>query len=45
MIQLLYIPITYVNKDVIIQTVGAAAFLLLAVLLWALIKIHKENRQ
>jgi hypothetical protein len=41
----LYITIQYVDKNTIIQTVGAAAFLLLAVLLWALIKIHKENRQ
>lgn len=45
MTQLLYIPIAYVNKDVIIQTVGAIGFLLLAVLIGVLIKIHKQNRQ
>ncbi len=30
MTQLLYIPISYVNKDVIIQAIGAVVFLVIA---------------
>ncbi len=38
----LYITIQYVNKDVIVQTIGAAVFLLTAVIIWSFIKRNKQ---
>ena len=45
MTQLLYIPISYVNKDTIIQSIGAGVFLLLALVVRYFIVKSKQNRQ
>jgi hypothetical protein len=44
MTQLLYIPISYVNKDVIIQSIGAGVFLVIALVVRYFIVNSKQNK-
>lgn len=44
MTQLLYIPISYANKDVIIQSIGAGVFLVIALVVRYFIVNSKQNK-